>query len=232
MIDLQGFGDQLAFGALMTLEIALGALGLGLVLGLLGAGAKLSRHAPLRMIGETYTTLVRGIPELLVVLIVFFGATIALNSAARGLGFDTYIDVSPYLAGVLALGLTFGAYATEVLRGAFQAVPKGQIEAAHALGMSGMMTLWRVQLPQIWRFALPGLGNLFLVLLKDTSLISVIGLEELMRKSQVAVSFTKDPFTFYAAAAVIYLAMTAVSTVGIQMLEKRANRGIRREGLA
>jgi len=131
MIDLQGFGDQLAFGALMTLEIALGALGLGLVLGLLGAGAKLSRHAPLRMIGETYTTLVRGIPELLVVLIVFFGATIALNSAARGLGFDTYIDVSPYLAGVLALGLTFGAYATEVLRGAFQAVPKGQIEAAH-----------------------------------------------------------------------------------------------------
>ena len=232
MIDLQGFGDQLALGALMTLEIALGALGLGLVLGLLGAGAKLSRHMWLRAIGETYTTLVRGIPELLVVLIVFFGATTVLNSVARGLGFDTYIEISPYLAGVLALGLTFGAYATEVLRGAFLAVPKGQIEAAQALGMGRFMTLWRVQMPQIWRFALPGLGNLFLVLLKDTSLISVIGLEELMRESQIAVSFTKEPFTFYVAAAVIYLAMTAISMAGIQLLEKRANRGIRREGVA
>jgi polar amino acid transport system permease protein len=147
------------------------------------------------------------------------------------LGFDGYVDVSPFVAGFIALGLAFGAYATEVFRGAFLAIPPGQAEAARAAGMSRWLTLRRITLPQVWRFgrfALPGLGNLFLVLLKDTSLISVIGLDELMRKASIATSFTKEPFTFYLAAAVIYLMMTIVSMIGIHFLERRANRGVRR----
>lgn len=228
MIDLQGFGAQLAAGTLMTVEIALAALALGLLLGLGGAAAKLSRFRALRLIGGLYTTLVRGVPELLVVLIVFFGASLAVQGVARWFGYDGYIEVSPFVAGVISLGLTFGAYATEVFRGAFQAVPPGQIEAAMAVGMSRRLTFLRIRLPQVWRFALPGLGNLFLVLLKDTALVSVIGLDELMRKSTIAVSYTKEPFTFYLAAAFIYLAMTAVSMIGLHYLERRSSRGVRR----
>ncbi len=228
MIDLQGFGAQLAAGTLMTVEIALAALALGLLLGLGGAAAKLSRFRALRLIGGLYTTLVRGVPELLVVLIVFFGASLAVQGVARWFGYDGYVEVSPFVAGVIALGLAFGAYATEVFRGAFQAVPPGQIEAAMAVGMSRRLTFLRIRLPQVWRFALPGLGNLFLVLLKDTALVSVIGLDELMRKSTIAVSYTKEPFTFYLAAAFIYLAMTAVSMIGLHYLERRSSRGVRR----
>lgn len=228
MIDLQGFGAQLAAGTLMTVEIALAALVLGLLLGLGGAAAKLSRFRALRLIGGLYTTLVRGVPELLVVLIVFFGASLAVQGVARWFGYDGYVEVSPFVAGVIALGLAFGAYATEVFRGAFQAVPPGQIEAAMAVGMSRRLTFLRIRLPQVWRFALPGLGNLFLVLLKDTALVSVIGLDELMRKSTIAVSYTKEPFTFYLAAAFIYLAMTAVSMIGLHYLERRSSRGVRR----
>ena len=228
MIDLQGFGAQLAAGTLMTVEIALAALALGLLLGLGGAAAKLSRFRALRLIGGLYTTLVRGVPELLVVLIVFFGASLAVQGVARWFGHDGYVEVSPFVAGVIALGLAFGAYATEVFRGAFQAVPPGQIEAAMAVGMSRRLTFLRIRLPQVWRFALPGLGNLFLVLLKDTALVSVIGLDELMRKSTIAVSYTKEPFTFYLAAAFIYLAMTAVSMIGLHYLERRSSRGVRR----
>lgn len=126
------------------------------------------------------------------------------------------------------MGLAFGAYAAEVFRGALEAVHQGQVEAARAYGMSRWLAFRRIVLPQVWRFALPGLGNIFLVLLKDTSLVSVIGLEEIMRKTAIAVSFTKQPFTFYLAAAVIYLLMTIVSMIGLQLLERRASRGIRR----
>ena len=131
---------------------------------------------------------------------------------------------------MLALSLTFGAYATEVLRGAFLAVPPQQGEAAQALGLSRLRALRHVLLPQVWRSALPGLGNLFLVLLKDTSLVSVVGLDELMRKSAIAVSYTREPFTFYFAAALIYLAMTALSMAGMQVLERRAARGVEPAG--
>ena len=127
---------------------------------------------------------------------------------------------------MLALSLAFGAYATEVLRGAFLAVPRQQVEAAYALGLTRLRTFRHVLLPQVWRSALPGLGNLFLVLLKDTSLVSVVGLDELMRKSALAVSYARQPFTFYLAAALIYLAMTAVSMAGIQALERRAACGM------
>ncbi len=226
MIDLKGFGPQLWEGTLITLELAIASLLLGLVLGLLGASAKLSSFGPARALATAYTTVIRGIPELLTVLIIYFGATTVLMGIASWFGYDEYIEISPFAAGVTALGFTFGAYATEVFRGAMMAIPGGQREAGLVLGMSRVRIFMRITLPQVWRLALPGLGNLFLVLLKDTALVSVIGLEDIMRKANVAVGFTKEPFLFYMTAAFIYLALTIVSMVGIHYLEKRANRGL------
>lgn len=226
MIDLQGFGDQLLLGAWMTLQLAFGALCGGIVLGLAGAMAKLSEVRVARAAASTYTTVVRGLPELLVVLIIYFGSSALLTTVAGWVGHEDYIELSPYAAGVFALSLTFGAYATEIFRGAIQAIPKGQIEAARAFGMSPALTFRRVILPQVWRIALPGLGNLFLVLLKDTSLISVIGLDELMRASTIAVGFTREPFTFYLFAAVLYLLMTIVTMVALHYAERAASKGV------
>ncbi len=224
-LDLQGFGDNLLLGAGVTVLLALASCAVGLVLGLIGATAKLSPFWLARGIAEAYTTVIRGLPELLVVLIIYFGSSGLLTAMAGWFGHDGFVELGPFAAGTVALGLTFGAYATEVFRGAMLAIPRGQIEAATALGMSGWLAFRRILLPQVWRVALPGLGNLFLVLLKDTSLVSVIGLEELMRQSQIAVGFTREPFTFYVAAAVLYLVMTAVAMVGVQWAERRSRRG-------
>lgn len=228
MIDLHGFGDQLLQGAVVTLELALCSLFVGLILGLLGASAKLSSIKAIRWIAHGYTTLIRGIPELLTVLIIYFGATSLLMAIAGLFGYDEYIEVGAFAAGVTALGLTFGAYATEVFRGALQAIPKGQSEAAIALGMGPIRRFYRIILPQVWRISLPGLGNLFLVLLKDTALVSVVGLEEIMRKANIAVSNTKEAFLFYLVAAFMYLALTIVSMLLVSYMEKRASRGITR----
>lgn len=225
-MDFQGFGDRLLMGAVMTVALALAALVIGLVLGLGGAAAKLSGSALARGVGSTYTTVVRGLPELLVVLIIYFGSSGLLTTAAGWLGHDGFVEIGPFTAGAIALGLTFGAYATEVFRAAILAIPKGQVEAARAFGMSRSLAFRRVVLPQVWRIALPGLGNLFLVLLKDTSLVSVIGLEELMRQSSIAVGFTRQPFTFYLAAAALYLVMTMVAMAVIHAAESRASRGL------
>lgn len=228
MIDLHGFGGQLAAGTALTIELALASAAFGLLIGLGTAALKLSKSRTARIVADTYTTIFRGVPELIIVLIVYFGASIALTSISDALGGEGPVELHPFIAGTLALGLAFGAYAAEVFRGALEAVHQGQVEAARAYGMSRWLAFRRVVLPQVWRFALPGLGNIFLVLLKDTSLVSVIGLEEIMRKTAIAVSFTKQPFTFYLAAAVIYLLMTIVSMIGLQLLERRASRGIRR----
>lgn len=228
MIDLAGFGDQLLLGAAMTVQLAVAALIVGLVLGLLGATARLSGFAPARALAGAYTTVVRGLPELIVVLIIYFGASRLLTATAAAFGYDGFVELSPFAAGVIALGLTFGAYATEVFRGAILAIPKGQVEAAHAFGMGRWLTFRRIVLPQVWRIALPGLGNLFLVLLKDTSLVSVIGLEELMRKTQIAVGFTRAPFTFYLTAAVLYLLMTMIAMAALHRGERAAARGMPR----
>ena len=223
---LLGFGAQLAAGTLVTAGLAVASLAAGLLLGMAGAAARMSRRRLPRAAAHTYTTAVRGVPELLVVLIVYFGASAVIGRVAGLFGATGYFEPSPFIAGVVALSLTFGAYATEVLRGAFLAVPPGQTEAAYAIGLNRLQTFRHVLLPQVWRTALPGLGNLFLVLLKDTSLVSVVGLDELMRKSAIAVSYTREPFTFYFAAALIYLAMTAFSMAGLQALERRAARGL------
>lgn len=232
LFDLQGFSDILLAGALMTVGLALAALALGLALGFLGAAAKLSHIAPLRWLAGLYTTVVRGVPELVLVLFTYYGGAVLVNAAAKAIGYGQYIDISPFVAGVAALGLTFGAYATEVIRGAILAIPPGQIEAGHAFGMHRGLVYRRIIVPQVWRIALPGLGNTFLVILKETALVSVIGLEELMRKTEVAVGYTKEPFTFFLFAAVLYLGMTVVTMTVLQRLERRASRGVPAGGAA
>lgn len=221
-----GFGDELIQGTLLTLELALVSLLIGILLGLLTAAAKLSKNRFNRYLAQVYTEIVRGIPEMLVVLVVFFGASAMLQSMATWVGYEGYIEVNAFVAGVFALGIVFGAFSSEVFRGAFLAVPRGQLEAAKACGMSNWQVFHRIRLPQMWRFAIPGLGNLWMVLLKDTSLISVIALDELLRWSKVAAETTKQPFTFYLAAAVIYLLLTIMSDILRQRFEKRANRGV------
>jgi His/Glu/Gln/Arg/opine family amino acid ABC transporter permease subunit len=227
-LELQGFGDQLALGAWMTLKVAMGGLLLGLLLGIAGALLKLSKRRVFYAVGATYTTVIRGLPELLVVLIIYFGSAGVLTRMAGWFGYEEYVELSPLAAGIIALGVSFGAYATEVFRGAIQAIPKGQVEAARACGMTGPQLFFRIVLPQAWRIAIPGLGNLFQVLLKDTSLISVVGLEEIMRKSQIAISNTKEPFTFYFTAALIYLSITVIVMVGQRYAERWAGRGMER----
>ena len=226
-IDLYGFGPALAAGTLMTVQLALSALCLGLVLGLLGALAKTSPYKPLQWLGGFYSTLVRGVPELLWVLLIYFG-TVSLMSKLGDLLNIPGLELSAFSAGVIALGLCFGAYATEVFRGAILAIPKGHREAGLALGLSKARIFSRLILPQMWRIALPGLGNLFMILMKDTALVSVIGLEEIMRHSQIAVTVSKQPFTFYMVAAIIYLALTVLAMTGMHFLEKRAARGFAR----
>jgi polar amino acid transport system permease protein len=224
-MELQGFGHLLISGAWITLQLAICSLFVGLIFGMLGATAKLSSSKIAQTLGNGYTLFVRGMPELLLVLTIYFGSSAVLMAIASLFGYDEYIELSPFIAGVTALSIAFGAYATEVFRGAIQEIPKGQREAAIALGMSRFQTFRRITLPQVWRLALPGLGNLFLVLLKDTALVSVIGLNELMRQTAVAVSNTKEPFTFYFAAAIMYLLMTSISMAGLYLLERHSNRG-------
>jgi polar amino acid transport system permease protein len=226
-MDLQGFGDQLLLGLWVTVQVALCALALGLALGLGGGLGKVYGPRWLRAAVEVYTAVFRGLPEFLVVLVVYFAGAVVLTETIGG---GRYVDVPPFVAGVVALASTFGAYATEVFRGALQAVPAGQAEAGKAIGLAGPTIFRRIVLPQVWRYALPGLGNLFLVLIKDTALVSLIGVDDLMRKADIARNATKDSFTVYTAAAVLYLLLTAVSTAVLAVLEKRAARGVLRPG--
>jgi len=223
MFDLQGFGHLLISGTWVTIQLAVASLFFGLIIGLMGAAAKLSDSRVLRGVATVYTTLIRGLPELLLVLILYFGGSMLLMSIASNFGYDEYIEVGPFAAGVAALSIAFGAYATEVLRAAMQAIPLGQWESAYAMGMSPRKAFFRIILPQMWKLALPGLGNLFQVLLKDTALVSVVGLSDLMFQAKVATGSTKEPFTFYMAAALIYLLLTAVATLISSRLEKLAD---------
>ena len=230
ILDLHGFGNQLAEGTLMTIKLSLAAVSAGLLLGLLGAVAKTSRYGALRALGTLYTTVVRGVPETLWVLMVYFGTVSGLNAIGSLFGYPD-LALSPFAAGTCALALCFGAYATEVLRGALLAIPKGHREAGQTLGLSSFRIFWRIILPQVWRIALPGLGNLYLVLLKDTALVSLISLDEIMRKASIASNATKEPFTFYLTAALIYLSLTVVAMTIMHLAEKRVSQGFTRNEL-
>jgi polar amino acid transport system permease protein len=212
-------------GALVVVEIFAVSLVLTVIIGLLGASAKLSNSRVLRWLAHAYTTVFRGTPEVLVLLILYFGSAVTLTELAKL--FDPsvqFVDIPPFWAGSLALGLIVGAYATETFRGAFQGVPKGQVEAARALGLSGWQIFFYVRLPQMWRLALPTFGNHMLSLMKDTALISIIGLEEIMYTAKIATSVTSQPFTMYAMVGVIYLAFTYLIGLLVGGLERRSSR--------
>ena len=224
-----GWGDEFARAALMTFAVAIGAFAVGLVFGTGFAACKLSGNRLLMLIGDVYTTVLRGIPELLVIYLVFFGGGALLRSITNALfGYDGYIDIPVFGVGVLCIGLSAGAYATEVIRGAVLAIPKGQIEAAHAVGMDGWLRFWRVLVPQTARYALPGLGNVWQFSLKDTSLISIVGLVEVMRTAALGAGSTKQPFTFYVTAFLIFLVLAIISQRAFNAAEGWANRGVQR----
>ena len=225
---LHGFLPSLLQGALVTLSVALASLALAMVLGLAGAMAKLSRWRWAKALAYLYTTVVRGVPDLVLMLLIFFGGQVAVNNIAVALGHEDYIDIDPYLAGVLTIGFIFGAYLTEAFRGAFLAVPPGQREAGLAYGLSAWQVFHRVTFPQMFRHALPGLSNNWLVLIKSTAIVSVIGLSDLMTRGQQAAGTTRQPFDFYLAVAVIYLLFTSVSELLFDRLQKRFSIGVRR----
>jgi len=224
-----GWGDEMLRGALMTLAVSLSSMTLGLAVGALGAAAKLSAIAPARWLAEGYTTVVRGVPELVLILLVYYGVTILLQQLLTlVIGGEVTVDIDPFTAGTLTLGVIYGAFTTEVFRGAFLALDRGQLEAARAIGMSRTLAFRRVVLPQVWRYALPGLGNVWLVLIKATALMSVVQLPELMRMADVAARAVRMPFTFYFGASIVYLLITVASLQVLHRAEARANRGIRR----
>lgn len=206
-----GWGDDLLLGAAMTLLLALGALLIGMLIAAILAACKIQPVKPLRGLAHGITLLFRGTPEFLIILVVFFGLDILINALFAAFEINLVASTPKYWAGALGLGLIFGVYASEVLKGAYQAVQSGQIEAASSLGLNRWQTLTLIRIPLLWRHALPGLMNLWLVLLKDTSLVAVIAFDELLRTAKVAGETEREPFLFFLAAAGLYLLMTWVS---------------------
>jgi len=225
---LYGYGLSLLQGAGVTLAVALASLAIAFVLGLAGATAKLSRSRLLRWAATAYTTVIRAVPDLVLMLLVFFGGQLLINEWAPKFGYDDYIDIDPFVAGVCTIGFIFGAYLTETFRGAFLAVPPGQREAALAFGMSAWQVLRRITMPQMLRHALPALSNNWLVLIKSTAIVSVIGLTDMMHKAGQAAGATRQPFLFYGAVALMYLAFTTLSEIGFHKLQQRLAIGVRR----
>jgi len=217
------YSVELLKGLALTLELALATLGIGVVLGIMGAAAKLSPRPWLRLPVTLVTNLIRGVPDFLLILIAYFALPQILTRLT-----GTEVSLDPFAAGVLALSVVFGAYASEAFRGAFLAVPRGHMEAARAFGMRPGQVFFRIHLPQAWRFVLPSLGNQWQSLVKDTALVSLIGLQELMRTAQIGASATKHSFAFYFAASLLFLALWAVSTPILAALETRASRGVGR----
>jgi len=222
----QGYLPGLLEGTFTTLAVAACSLAIAVVLGLAGAAGKLSRSRTARFLVGTYTTIIRGVPDLVLMLLVFFGGQTLVNALASELGHAEPIDVNPFVAGVATIGFIFGAYLTETFRGAIMAIPAGQREAALAYGMSRTQVLARITLPQMVRLALPSFTNNWLVLVKSTAIVSVIGLADMMNRAGQAAGATREPFNFYLAAAAIYLAITTVSLLALKALERRYSPGV------
>ena len=223
---LYGYSDVILKGTLVTLELALSSVLLAVILGLIGAGAKLSRNRLLSLIFEGYTTLIRGVPDLVLMLLIFYGLQIALNHLTDALGL-TQFDIDPMVAGIITLGFIYGAYFTETFRGAMLAVPRGQMEAATAYGLNRTQRFRFVVFPQMMRFALPGIGNNWMVILKATALVSIIGLADLVKAAQDAGKSTYQLFYFLVLAALIYLVITSTSNYVLRWLERRYAAGSR-----
>lgn len=226
-----GWGDELLSGLGVTLSLALVTLPVGLLLGLLVAAVSLFARPVWRSVAVAFTTTIRGLPELLTLFIIYHGVGLGINSLLKWYSPQAgYFELSPFLAGVVALGLVFAGYASEVLRGAWQALDHGQLEAAQSLGVRRLTIFRLIELPQLMRLALPGLGNLWINLLKDTALVSVIALNDLMRMANVAVGVTKRPFVFFLAVCLIYWVVCIACECILARLEKRANRGFKQLG--
>jgi octopine/nopaline transport system permease protein len=225
---LNGWWDDFFYGLLVVLRVFAVALTLAVSFGLVGAAAKLSSSRILRGLAQAYTIVFRGTPELLLLLLFYFGTALALTSFVQMFAPTVkFIDLPPFWAGSLAIGMIVGAYMTETFRGAFLGVDQGQVEAARALGLKRMQIFRNVRLPQMWRLALPNFGNHMLSIMKDTALISIIGLEEILSVAKMANASLHKPFTLYLVVALIYLAITTVITIVVGQLETRANRHLR-----
>ncbi len=224
---LYGYLPAILEGLGLTLRVSATSLAIACVFGLVGAAAKLSGSRPARWSAGVYTTLVRGMPELVLMLLIFYGGQIGINRLAESQAWD-YIDVPPFLAGVLTIGFIFGAYLTETFRGAILAVPRGQAEAGMAFAMS-RATVWRrIVLPQMVRHAIPGFANNWLVMVKASALVSIIGLDDMVHRAGLAAASTRAPFTFYVAIALIYLTLTSVSIFALSLLEARFSLGLKK----
>ncbi|MFK7853449.1 MAG: ABC transporter permease [Granulosicoccus sp.] len=219
-----GWGWNLLRGLANTLQIAIGAYALGLVIGLGGALGKLNGSVFTRWMLEIYTTLIRAVPELVLILLLYYAGTGAINQILELLGYRP-IDISGLVAGIVVLGIVQGAYATEVIRGAMLAIPRGQIEAATAFGMSRWKIFRRITVPAMLPFALPGMSNLWLIVTKDTALLAVVGFSELALATRQASGATRAYFMFFLAAAILYLCVTLVSNQIFRVLERRSRRG-------
>ncbi|MFZ3389615.1 histidine ABC transporter permease HisQ [Buttiauxella gaviniae] len=227
---LYGFSEVIFKGAVVTLELALSSVILAVIIGLAGAGAKLSKNRPLAILFEGYTTLIRGVPDLVLMLLIFYGLQMALNVLTDSLGVAQF-DIDPMVAGIITLGFIYGAYFTETFRGAFMAVPRGHIEAATAFGFTGSQTFRRILFPAMMRYALPGIGNNWQVILKATALVSLLGLEDVVKATQLAGKSTWQPFYFAIVAGIIYLFFTTVSNGVLLWLERRYSVGVKRAEL-
>ncbi|EFO30439.1 nopaline transport system permease protein NocQ [Roseibium sp. TrichSKD4] len=220
-----GWGDEIAHGVLITVSLAITSLPFGLFLGFIIAVAKNSSEPSLKMAANIYTTIFRGLPELLTLFMVYYGLQIAIREGIRLLGYDVQIDINSFVAGVVALSFVFSSYASEAFLSAFRGIPQGQYEGGYALGLSHTKTMRLIIVPQLIRLALPALGNLWLVLLKDTALVSVVGLEDILREVGVAARNTKEPFLFFGLACVLYLILAMISSAGLSKIEGWSKRG-------
>ena len=220
-----GWGDELFIATLMTIAVSITAMLIGFLFALIFTPLKLSKNKLFNLIGNSYTTVVRGVPELLVIYLLFFGGSGAVMFVASIFGYNEYIEINAFITGSFAIGIISGAYSTEVFRGAIQSIDKGQFEAAKVMGLSKFAQFYKIILPQTLRLAIPNLSNVWQITLKDTSLISVTGLVEIMRQSYIAAGSTRDPLFFYSFAAILYLMLTFLSMKIINKLEAKYSRG-------
>ena len=220
-----GWGDELFRATLMTIAVSITAMLIGFSFAAIFTPLKLSKFKTLNLIANIYTTVIRGVPELLVIYLFFFGGSGAIMFVASMFGYNEYIEINAFITGSFAIGIISGAYSTEVFRGAIQSIDKGQFEAAKVLGLSKLTQFYKIILPQVLRLAIPNLSNVWQITLKDTSLISVTGLVEIMRQSYIAAGSTRDPLFFYSFAAVLYLLLTFLSMKLINKLELKYSRG-------
>jgi len=228
---MQSYFVVILQGSLLTVGVSLLALLVAILFGLAGAAAKLSGRPLLVGLATFYTTIIRGIPDLVLMLLVFYGGTIGINALLEKMGSEATIDIEPFLAGVLTIGFIYGAYMTETFRGAILSIPKGQMEAAWAFGMGRVQTFVRITLPQMVRYALPGFTNNWLVLIKATALVSLIGLQEMTYLAKQASAATRSPFAFFLFTGALFLIYTSISLWVLKKVNARYSLGTKRGNL-